>query len=178
MFSMLEAEAYRRGFEPRDDDDDVRFATALAWPRVLELYGGSGALAIEALSRGAERAVLVESNAAARKVIADNLLRTGLADRATVHGMPSETAVSTLSGPYDLILLDPPYDEPAVASVVERLVERGLASPSAVLIWEHARKAQPPERIGEGPGADGWRRVKTNVHGVAAVSLYVRATAE
>ena len=59
---MLDAEALRRGIEPVADDDehDGRFAAAVAWPRVLELYAGSGALAIEALSRGATHADLVE----------------------------------------------------------------------------------------------------------------------
>ena len=97
IFSMLEAEAYRRGFQPEPDDEERegRFAAAVAWPRVLELYAGSGALAIEALSRGAERADLVESESAARKVIAENLRRTGLDRRAAVHGTTSRAAVST-----------------------------------------------------------------------------------
>ena len=69
---MLEAEALKRGFEPEADDEehDGRFAAAVAWPRVLELYAGSGALAIEALSRGATHADLVESSADARRAIA------------------------------------------------------------------------------------------------------------
>ncbi len=71
IFSMLDAEAMRRGFEPEPDDEerDGRFAMGVAWPRVLELYAGSGGLSIEALSRGCERADLVESNAAARRTI-------------------------------------------------------------------------------------------------------------
>jgi len=175
---MLEAEAYRRGFEPEpgDDERDGRFAAAVAWPRVLELYAGSGALAIEALSRGAARADLVESNAAARKVIAENLQRTGLADRATIHATTGAAALSTLGGAYDLILLDPPYDEPDVSGLLGRLAG-GPASPFAVLVWEHRRDVVQPEWI-EGDatersdGPRGWRRVRTNEHGIAAVSLY------
>ena len=56
LFSMLEAEALRRGFEADED----RFAAAHAWPRVLDLYTGTGALGIEALRRGAKRATFVE----------------------------------------------------------------------------------------------------------------------
>jgi 16S rRNA (guanine966-N2)-methyltransferase len=180
IFSMLEAEAYRRGVapDPGDDERADRFAAAVAWPRVLELYAGSGALAIEALSRGAERADLVESNADARKMIAENLRRTGLAERARVHATTSAAAVSTLPGPYDLILLDPPYDEPGVAAVVERLVARGLTSPSAVLVWEHRRTATPPDRIGAGAAPGGWRRARTNTHGAVSVSLYLADRAE
>ena len=182
IFSMLEAEAYRRGFEPAtaagDDSAEGRFAAAVAWPRVLELYAGSGALAIEALSRGAGRADIVEPSSAARKAIAANLARTGLAARATICPMTSEAAVSTLPGPYDLILLDPPYDEPGVPALLGRLVARRVVDPSAVAVWEHRRTAGPPDEIGD-PGAPlGWRRAKTNAHGTAAVSLYVTVAAE
>ena len=195
IFSMLEAEAFRRGFEPDPGDDEraARFAAAVAWPRVLELYAGSGALAIEALSRGAVWADLVESDAAACMAIAENLRRTGLAERAAVHPTTSEAAVSTFSGPYDLILLDPPYDEPNVPGLLECLAARGSIGPSAVLVWEHPRATVPAEWIGGGdapggtPGPDGtpalrgtgarrgWRRVRTNSHGAAAVSLYALA---
>jgi len=174
---MLEAEAYRRGCdqEPADDEHDGRFAAAVCWPRVLELYAGSGALAIEALSRGADRAALVEPNAAARRVIADNLLRTGLTERATIHGLSSDVAVSTLAGLYDLILLDPPYDEPDVPRLLERLVMRGTVASSAVLVWEHRRTITPLDVMGD--ASRGWRRLKTNTHGTSAISLYAVVTA-
>ncbi len=192
IFSMLEAEAYRRGYapEPGDEQGEGRFAAAVAWPRVLELYAGSGALAIEALSRGAEQADLVELDPAGRRFAAENLARAGLADRAAVHAGTSEVAVSTLVGPYDLILVDPPYDEPGVPVLLERLAARGRVGPSAVLVWEHRRSTVPPDRIGgrdarseraalRGTSAGrGWRRVKTNQHGAAAVSLYVAADGE
>src|SRR5581483_11113215 len=76
LFSMLEAEAMRRGFEPEERDDELIFAAALAWPTWLDLYAGSGALGIEALSRGAASADFVERDRAARSVIQTNLTRT------------------------------------------------------------------------------------------------------
>lgn len=174
IFSMLDAEAMRRGFEPEPDDDerDGRFAVGVAWPRVLELYAGSGALSIEALSRGCERADLVESNAAARRTIEANLARTGLADRARVHGLRSEQAVSTLRGPYDLILLDPPYASSEIPELVHRLVEGTLLSPTGVVVWEHASDSAPPPIIPAGDGSRALRLIRTNSHGAAAVSLY------
>jgi len=177
IFSMLDSEAMRRGFEPEagDDERDGRFAAAVAWPRVLELFAGSGSLAIEALSRGAARADLVESDSAARRAIAANLEKTSLAHRATVHGLRSGRAVSTLRGPYDLILVDPPYENAEVLSLMEQLVERALLDPAGVVIWEHAHDTVPPPVIGAGSRA--LRLVRTNTHGVAAVSLYA-ATAE
>src|ERR671928_613887 len=73
IFSMLEALAYKRGFEP---DLDGNFAAGLAWPRVLDLFAGSGALGIEALSRGARWADFVEQDREAARAIAANLRST------------------------------------------------------------------------------------------------------
>ena len=174
IFSMLDAEALRRGFEPvaDDPDRDGRFAATVAWPRVLELYAGSGALAIEALSRGAEHADLVESSADARGAIADNLQKTGLSDRASIHALSSEAAVSTFRGTYDLILLDPPYDAEGVRLVLERAAAGGLLKRSGVVVWEHGRSNVPPERI-DAPGTGrGLRLLRTRHHGAASVSLY------
>jgi 16S rRNA (guanine966-N2)-methyltransferase len=174
IFSMLEAEAMRRGFElePGDEDHDGRFAAAVAWPRVLELYAGSGALAIEALSRGAQHADLVDSNRDARQTIALNLDKTGLSERATVHSLTVEGAVSTFRGPYDLILLDPPYDAEGVRLVLERLAGGGLLDRSGVVVWEHSRTTEPPERIGARDEGGGLRLLRSRQHGAASVSLY------
>jgi 16S rRNA (guanine966-N2)-methyltransferase len=178
IFSMLEAEALRRGFEPVEDDDeqDGRFAAAVAWPRVLELYAGSGALAIEALSRGAAHADLVDASSDARQAIVANLEKTGLAARATVHAMSSEAAVSTFRGTYDLILLDPPYDAEGVRLVLERLVGGGLLDRSGVVVWEHSRSTEPLERIRTPECGVELRLLRTRQHGTASVSLYAATT--
>ena len=174
IFSMLDAEALRRGFEPvaDDEDHDGRFAMAVAWPRVLELYAGSGALAIEALSRGAEHADLVEPNRDARQAIRANLDKTGLAARAAVHGLSAEAAVSTFRGAYDLILLDPPYDAEGVRQILERLADGSLLNRSGIVVWEHSRSIEPLQEIGDPGGANRLRLLRTRRHGVASVSLY------
>lgn len=174
IFSMLEAEALKRGFEQEEGDEerDGRFAAAVAWPRVLELYAGSGALGIEALSRGAAHADLVEASADARRAITGNLQRTGLSERATVHRLSSENAVSTFQGPYDLILLDPPYETEGVRVVVEQLAAGRLLERSGIVVWEHRRSTEVPDEI---PGSDGevaLRLLRTRTHGAASVSLY------
>src|SRR5215210_5447750 len=74
IFSMLEALAYKRGFEP---DQDGNLAAALAWPRALDLFAGSGGLGIEALSRGARSVEFVERDREAARVIEANLRSTG-----------------------------------------------------------------------------------------------------
>jgi 16S rRNA (guanine966-N2)-methyltransferase len=83
--------------------------------RVLDLYAGTGAMAIEALSRGAAHAVLVERSRAALRTIRDNLERTRVAGRAeVVAGDVAKvlTGDDPLGRPFDLVLADPPYDTP------------------------------------------------------------------
>jgi len=95
---------------------------------VLDLYAGSGALGIEALSRGAERALFVDSSRDACRTIGANLQRLSL--KATVLCMDAERALANERGPYDLILADPPYDfdrYDRLAPHIERLLaEDGL----------------------------------------------------
>jgi RNA methyltransferase, RsmD family len=79
---------------------------------VLDLYAGTGAMGIEALSRGAEHAVFVDRSYQASAAIHDNLGRTHLADRATVvtRDVAAFVAEAPSTSPFDLVLLDPPYD--------------------------------------------------------------------
>ena len=94
--------------------------------RVLDLYAGTGAMGIEALSRGAEHAVFVDRAYEASAAIHDNLDRTRLADRATVVTRDVAAFVAdapTTTRPFDLVLLDPPYD--VAASDLEAVL-RGL----------------------------------------------------
>lgn len=85
---------------------------AVAGAQVLDLFAGSGALGIEALSRGAAHATFVEHDAAVRRAIEQNLATTGLGERATVVADTAERFVAAVVDrpPYDLALLDPPYD--------------------------------------------------------------------
>lgn len=101
---------------------------AVADAAVLDAFAGSGALGLEALSRGAARATLVEADGAARAVVADNVDALDLADRAVVQGGDGVRAAAR--GPWDLVLLDPPYawdrwDE-LWAAVVAGLADDGL----------------------------------------------------
>jgi 16S rRNA (guanine966-N2)-methyltransferase len=134
LFSMLEAEALRREFK----GDEDRFAAMQAWPRVLDLFAGSGALGIEALSRGAEHVTFIERDRAAAETIQRNLERTGLESRADIRRANVLGALSTLAGSYDLILLDPPYKEVGAAlRALERIVSRGLLAGGGHIVWEH-----------------------------------------
>ncbi len=165
-FSMLESEAFKRGLAEPGYLAEVEEGEGGPWQRVLDLYAGSGALGIEALSRGAAFVDFVEMDACAREVIGENLRRTRLERNARIHGMRVEAAISTFGHPYDLILLDPPYDEPDLESVFHQLCESVLIGASTYVVLEHSRKREAPSECGR------LRLLKTRVHGGTAISLY------
>jgi 16S rRNA (guanine966-N2)-methyltransferase len=114
--------------------------------RVLDLFAGTGALAIEALSRGAGSAVLVEQAAPAAAVIRANLEDLGLTGVASVRRTRAETYLrGGRVGPFDLVFLDPPYalGVGPVAGLLARLAADALA-PGAVVVLEAAVRAEPP----------------------------------
>lgn len=115
--------------------------------RVLDLYAGTGALGIEALSRGAERAVFVESRRPALTVLKANLSSLGLLECSTVVGVPVERAAPMLlaHAPFDLVLCDPPWaDLPRAASALSRVCSTvGLVSGARVVLEHNA--ADEPE---------------------------------
>lgn len=143
-----------RGGRLRPTSDRVKeslfsaLGTRVVDARVLDLYAGTGALAIEALSRGAAVAVLVERDRSALDAIAANLEATGLGparalrgDVATVVGRPPPA-----EGPFDIVLADPPYelDDEDVASVLAQLGAQGWLAPGAVVAVERPSGAGLP----------------------------------
>ena len=118
----------------------------------LDLYAGSGAAGIEALSRGAVRAVLVDRDRAAVAAIERNLEATGLADRAEVIKGTVSAWLQAASEPFGAIVLDPPYD---AAAELDRALERiatagpdGILAPDGVVVAKHFWKAGGSPRIG------------------------------
>jgi N6-adenine-specific methylase len=122
--------------------------------RVLDLFAGSGAGGIEALSRGAAYAVFVERDAVAVRAIADNLAKARLGDRgrvarADVLAYLGDRAVS--DGPFDLVLIDPPYAEPKLLeAAIARLGVAGtpLLSAAAWVVAKHFWRTPPPSTVG------------------------------
>jgi 16S rRNA (guanine966-N2)-methyltransferase len=169
MFSILEALAYKRGFEPDEETGD--FAAARAWPRVVDLFAGSGGLGIEALSRGAQFAEFVEQDRETVRILTANLRSTGLDDRARVQQSPVSIALRSLRGPVDLVFADPPYtDHSALRDLVEGLSREELLIPTSVVVLEHAREFKPPESVGPLPLASSRR------HGRSHISLYASSS--
>jgi len=115
---------------------------------VLELFAGSGALAIEALSRGAAHAVLVESDRSAVDACTANLEATRSTDRATVLASTVGTVLARrppVRAPFDLVLLDPPYDTSVdeVRGVVDALRAPGWLAPGARVVVERSVRSAP-----------------------------------
>jgi 16S rRNA (guanine966-N2)-methyltransferase len=135
---------------------------------VLDVYAGSGALGIEALSRGAEHCEFVERERAACAVIQENLRLTGFEDRARVHCMPVAGAVTRLQGPYTLILADPPYNDEQAVQSLAAFASAGILAEDAVLVLEHGAQNEPPGELG------GLSLVRVRRHGDSAAAIYAR----
>ncbi len=114
---------------------------------VLDGFAGSGALGIEALSRGARHVTFVDSDARAIALAAENLRRCGAGEgyammRGEVAGIVSRLPADRL---FDVILLDPPYDDPSVNAALEAASAR--LAPGGILVLEHARRTPPPDGL-------------------------------
>jgi 16S rRNA (guanine966-N2)-methyltransferase len=138
---------------------------------VLDLYAGSGALAFEAISRGASRAVCVEAARDAVKTIKENASSLGVTDRVTIvaRKIAESAAAIEPAGPFDLVFADPPWPlvpNGELARDLSTLTKRpGLFSLDALLVLEHAARDEPPTL--EGLAIDDRRR-----WGDTAVAFY------
>jgi 16S rRNA (guanine966-N2)-methyltransferase len=114
---------------------------------VLDLYAGSGALGLEALSRGARSVLLVENGAGVLPVLRANLATVGLPGGRVLAGSVPTVVAGTAPERFDLVLADPPYATPAdeVLDVLGDLVAGGWLAPEAVLVVERARRDDPWE---------------------------------
>lgn len=170
-----------RGTRTRPTADRVRQALFsilgdVQGARVVDLYAGSGALGIEALSRGAAHAVFVESSRAALDTIRDNLRTLGLERQASVLPLRVERAAQGLEqrGPYDLVLCDPPWPELDRALLaLGRVLRPALLAPGARVVLEH-----PAQRPVELPTSLGLECSTTRRWGDSAVTVLVRREIE
>lgn len=136
--------------------------------RVLDLYAGTGSLGIECLSRGASHADFVEQAAHVCKIIAENLEHTHLAGQAKVHCMPVERFLNGHRGVghYDIIVMDPPYADPAIERTIAAVAAGGLGHPGTLLVVGHSPRVPLADAY---PGAT---RIKFRRLGDSCFSIY------
>ncbi|HLJ69106.1 MAG TPA: 16S rRNA (guanine(966)-N(2))-methyltransferase RsmD [Chloroflexota bacterium] len=162
-----------RGVETRPTSDKVRGAifdvlgAASADDSVLDLFAGSGALGIEALSRGARQATFVERRPAACQTIRENLRHTRFEGAARVLCMPVERVLSVLDEPFGLILADPPYAYPGLHGIMTLIAEARVIGDATTVVFEHSPRFAVEARYAR---LALWRQ---KVYGDTAVSIFV-----
>jgi len=110
---------------------------------VLDLFAGSGQLGIEAISRGAKKAVFVDNDKEAVACIKENLANCGFSGKSYVHQTDVQSYLAGAQETFDMVFLDPPFRRGLLEQVVQQLEQRALLSPQALIYLEHEREHQP-----------------------------------
>jgi len=136
------------------------------WSLVLDLYSGTGAMGIEALSRGAGWADFVDRQRRCCDIIKQNLTITKLAERAHVYCCEVEKAISFLDKEYNIIILDPPYRNNVIGETITKLAQSRLVGPETIVIVTHSshltlEPQYPPLSL-----------IKERRHGDSCIAIY------
>ena len=136
-----------RGIRPTTEKvREAVFSMLMQWlpdAEVLDLFAGSGAMGLEALSRGASKCTFVEMNRQNHRVLMSNIANCGAGTEAVVLNRDFESALTELSGKkekpvFDIVILDPPYEKTDYyATAMEKLQEPGLVDEGSVVVCEH-----------------------------------------
>ncbi len=141
----------------------------IAGARCLDLFAGSGALGLEALSRGAGEVVFVEKSAAALKALRRNIATLG-ADGATVHAGDALAYLAGIGRCFDIVFLDPPFADDALGELCRLLADRGVLSPRGRLYLEQDRARDLPDL------PPGWSVLKNKTAGNVRYALIAPGT--
>ena len=132
--------------------------------RFLDAYAGTGAVGIEALSRGASHVTFVERDPRAARLVEENLARCGVKDRYAIIRAGFAAASPRLHGPFEILFLDPPY---GAGELIESLeIAAPFVAEGSLLVVEHAKRDTAPEQVG------GLVRVRELVQGDSALAFY------
>jgi 16S rRNA (guanine(966)-N(2))-methyltransferase RsmD len=136
------------------------------WSRVLDLFSGSGALGIEALSRGAGWVDFVEQQPRCCSIIRQNLEKTKLADRAHVYCQSVLRALDFLEGEYNIIVMDPPYADETIGQTIQQLATSRLVGSDTIVVVTHSphlslQQSYPPLAM-----------LKERRHGDSFIAIY------
>src|SRR3989304_3468130 len=136
------------------------------WGIVLDLFSGSGAMGIEALSRGAGSVGFVDRDPRCCAVIKENLESTKLVDGGHVYCTEVSRAISFLDKRYDIVVVDPPYPDRSIGNVIEKLAQSKLVGEQTVVAVTHSSRFALESEYAS------LRLVKERCHGDSCVNFY------
>lgn len=142
---------------------------------VLDLFAGSGALGLEALSRGARHAVFCDVSVDACRIVEKNIADLGFSDRSLVVRSDALMALDRLANEkreFSIVFLDPPYASDIYQSAIEKLSALGLLTDGCLLILEHDRRREPEITV------QGLKKLKQHRYGDVAVTKYTYSSDE
>jgi 16S rRNA (guanine966-N2)-methyltransferase len=142
--------------------------------RFLDLFAGTGAVGLEALSRGASAVTFVERDAGSVETLRANVAALGFSGRTRViagDALPMLARLEAAGAPFDIIFVDPPYARDLAARCMERLAHGGVLSENGILVVQTFHKTVLPERVGL------LARVRERRYGESALVLYTKEAA-
>ena len=135
----------------------------------LDLFGGSGAMSVEALSRGAAKAVTVDASRESAELIKRNFQKVGVGREAQLLELSYDLALRRLSGQkFDLIYLDPPYKADYYEDILQRILDNGVLAEGGLILFEHATERPFP------PLPEGLALFDTRKYGSVTLELISR----
>jgi 16S rRNA (guanine966-N2)-methyltransferase len=135
----------------------------------VELFGGSGSLSLEALSRGVDEAFIFEKNVKACAIIKANTEKCRFTEQLHIQRADARTAVKILQTKdkkANLLFIDPPYAETKYYNLAQEFADLGLLTDDAIIVCEHEKQFDLPEVYGS------YHKIKSSVYGNSAVSIY------
>lgn len=137
-----------------------------SWKRCLDLYAGTGALGIEALSRGANWVDFVEKDHRTCDIIKDNLKRLDFSNSSHVYCHDVKRALPILKETYDIVFMDPPYADKTIEDTIDQIAESDIIKKNTVLIVSHSSRVPLKEEY------RGLKMIKERRYGDTSVSIY------
>lgn len=134
--------------------------------QVLDLFAGTGAIGIEALSRGADHADFVDMGREPCAIIRDNLRVSGFDRIGQVHQTSVAAFIQRANRAYDFIVMDPPYADPEIIPTLENLAKSRLVQSGTIVVLGHSPRVTPPDRVGP------LEALRHRCHGDTCFSIY------
>jgi 16S rRNA (guanine966-N2)-methyltransferase len=136
------------------------------WAQVLDIFSGSGAMGIEALSRGADWADFVDRNRKCCNIIKENLEKTKFLEQAHVYCVNADKALTFLDKEYSIIIMDPPYANTAIGDFITKVANSRLVGKNTVVVVTHSSHLTLDRSYGE------IKMIKERRHGDSYIAIY------